>query len=80
VAQSLIDKINEVVHWPATHEQIVAASRHVPDDVVQMVSASGTPEECRAKVAEYVAHGATCPVLYPLGDDVKLMIDTFAVH
>ena len=42
-----------------------------------MVSAAGTPEECRAKVAEYVAHGATCPVLYPLGDDVELMIDTF---
>ncbi|HEY3248015.1 MAG TPA: LLM class flavin-dependent oxidoreductase, partial [bacterium] len=80
VAQSLIDQINAIVQWPATHEQIVAASRYVPDDVVQMVSASGTPEECRTKVGEYVAHGATCPVLYPLGDDVELMIDTFAVH
>ena len=79
VAQSLIDKINEIVDWPATHEEIVRASAFVPDDIVQMVSASGTPEECRAKVAEYIAHGATCPVLYPLGDDVDLMIDTFAV-
>jgi len=43
-----------------------------------MISASGTPDECRAKVAEYVASGATCPILYPLGDDVRLMIDTFA--
>ena len=77
VSQVLIDKINEIVDWPATHEEIVRASQYVPDDVVQMVSASGTPEECRAKVAEYVAHGATCPVLYPLGDDVELMIDTF---
>ena len=33
-----------------------------------------------AKVAEYVANGATCPILYPLGDDVELMIDTFAVR
>ncbi len=78
VSQGLIDKINEIVDWPAMYEEIVKASRFVPDDVVQMVSASGTPEECRAKVAEYVAHGATCPVLYPLGDDVELMIDTFA--
>ena len=30
--------------------------------------------------AEYVANGATCPILYPLGDDVELMIDTFAVR
>lgn len=78
VAQSLIDKINEIVDWPATHEEIVRASALVPDDVVQMVSASGTPQECRAKVSEYITHGATCPVLYPLGDDVELMIDTFA--
>lgn len=77
VSQALIDKINEIVDWPATHEEVVRASQYVPDDVVQMVSASGTPEECRVKVAEYVAHGATCPVLYPLGDDVELMIDTF---
>ena len=25
-----------------------------------------------------MAAGATCPILYPLGDDVELMIDTFA--
>jgi len=43
-----------------------------------MITASGTPRECVAKVEEYVANGATCPILYPLGDDVRLMIDTFA--
>jgi len=32
----------------------------------------------RAKVREYVSAGCTCPVLYPLGHDVRLMIDTFA--
>ena len=31
-----------------------AASKLVPDEVVQMITASGTPDECRAKVAEYV--------------------------
>jgi len=79
VDQRLIDEINKIVDWPATQEEIVRASSLVPDDVVQSVSASGTPDECRAKVAEYVRHGATCPVLYPLGDDVELMIDTFTV-
>ena len=29
-------------------------------------------------MAEYVEHGATCPVLYPLGDDVEAMIDACA--
>jgi 5,10-methylenetetrahydromethanopterin reductase len=43
-----------------------------------MITASGTPDEVRAKVDEYVASGCTCPILYPLADDVHLMIDTFA--
>jgi 5,10-methylenetetrahydromethanopterin reductase len=78
VPASLLDAIGDVLTWPATHEQVVAASKLVPDDIVQMITASGTPDECRAKVAEYVASGCTCPILYPLGDDVRLMIDTFA--
>lgn len=80
VDQSLIDEINAIVDWPATHEEIEKAAALVPDEIVQLVSASGTPEECRAKVAEYIAHGATCPILYPLGDDVEAMIDAFAVE
>jgi 5,10-methylenetetrahydromethanopterin reductase len=80
VPESLLDEIGKVLTWPATHDQVVAASKLVPDDVVQMITASGTPEECRAKVAEYVQRGCTCPILYPLGDDVRLMIDTFAAQ
>jgi 5,10-methylenetetrahydromethanopterin reductase len=56
---------------------VAAAAKLVPDDIVQMITASGSPEECRAKVAEYVEAGCTCPVLYPLGDDVEAMIDAF---
>ena len=78
VPEALLDEIGKVLTWPATHEQVVAASKLVPDDIVQMITASGTAEECRAKVAEYVAAGSTCPILYPLGDDVRLMIDAFA--
>ncbi len=65
VPQALLDEIGEVLTWPATHDQVVAASKLVPDDIVQMITASGTPDEVRAKVDEYVASGCTCPILYP---------------
>ena len=78
VPESLLDEIGQVLTWPATHDQVVAASKLVPDEIVQMITASGTAEECRAKVDEYVARGCTCPILYPLGDDVRAMIDAFA--
>jgi 5,10-methylenetetrahydromethanopterin reductase len=78
VPQELLDEIGQVLTWPATHDEVVAASKLVPDDIVQMITASGTPDEVRAKVDEYVASGCTCPILYPLAPDVHLMIDTFA--
>ncbi len=78
VDESLLEEIGAVLTWPATPEQIEKAMRLVPDDVVQLITASGTPDECRAKVREYVESGCTCPVLYPLGDDVPAMIDAFA--
>lgn len=67
VKQELLDDIAQVLTWPATEEQIEDAMRLVPDDVVQMITASGTPQEVKAKVREYIATGATCPILYPLG-------------
>jgi 5,10-methylenetetrahydromethanopterin reductase len=78
VDPALIEEIGKVLTWPAGPEEIRAAMKLVPDEAVQMISAAGTPDECRAKVEEYIATGATCPILYPLGDDVKLMIDTFS--
>jgi 5,10-methylenetetrahydromethanopterin reductase len=77
VSQELLDEISKVLHWPATEEDVERAMKLVPDDVVQLITASGAPDEVRRKVAEYRANGCTCPILYPLGD-VKMMIDTFA--
>lgn len=79
VSQELLDEINAVLTWPATEEEIERAMELVPDDVVQLITASGTPQECKRKVQEYLQAGATCPILYPLGPDVRLMIDTFAI-
>mgnify|MGYP000467611245 CR=1 FL=1 len=78
VQQEVVDNIQSILGWPATHEQVHQAMKFVPEGLVEHITASGTPEECRAKVHEYLAKGCTCPILYPLGDDVRLMIDTFA--
>jgi 5,10-methylenetetrahydromethanopterin reductase len=78
VAPELLEEIGSILTWPATAEQIEKAMHLVPDEVVQLITASGTADECRAKVREYVEHGCTCPVLYPLGDDVPAMIEAFA--
>ncbi|CAN5872190.1 5,10-methylenetetrahydromethanopterin reductase [soil metagenome] len=78
VGGDLLEEIGRVLTWPATHDEVVAASKLVPDDVVQLLCAAGTPDEVRAKVDEYIDAGCTCPILYPLGPDVRTMIDTFA--
>jgi 5,10-methylenetetrahydromethanopterin reductase len=78
VDQSLLDEIGKVLTWPAGEKEIRRAMKLVPDEVVQLITAAGTPDECRTKVREYVETGCTCPILYPLGDDVPAMIDAFA--
>lgn len=77
VPQSILDRVGSVLTWPASHEQVVAASRFVPDEIVHMLTASGTPAEARQQVAHYMRNGCTCPILYPLGD-VRAMIDAFS--
>ena len=77
VKPETVEKIQAIIGWPATKEQVQQAMHLVPDELVQRITASGTPTEVKAKVREYVDNGATRPILYPLGD-VKLMIDTFA--
>jgi 5,10-methylenetetrahydromethanopterin reductase len=78
VAPEIVTEIQSILGWPATHEQIRAAKHLVPDELILRITASGTPEEARAKVDEYRRSGATCPILYPVGGDVRLLIDTFA--
>jgi 5,10-methylenetetrahydromethanopterin reductase len=76
--QETVKKVQSILGWPATKEQIHEAMQFVPDDLIERITASGTPDEVRKKVEEYHRNGCTCPILYPLGDDVRLMIDTFA--
>ena len=78
VSEEVVKEIQSTLGWPATKEQIKRAKHFVPEELILRISASGTPEEARTKVNEYSKHGCTCPILYPVGGDVKLLIDTFA--
>lgn len=78
VSRDIVEKIQSILGWPATHEQIQKAKHFVPEELIMRITASGTPEEAKAKVQEYINHGCTCPILYPVGGDVKLLIDTFS--
>jgi 5,10-methylenetetrahydromethanopterin reductase len=77
VSEDTVRKVQSILGWPATKEQVRKAMEQVSDELVLGITATGTPEEAVARVSEYVKRGATCPVLYPLGDPF-LMIDTFA--
>lgn len=78
VSEEVVKSIQAILGWPATHEQIEKAKHLVPEDLIHRITASGTPDEAHAKVQEYLKRGATCPILYPVGGDVRLLIDTFA--
>lgn len=78
VSMDIVEKIQSILGWPATHEQILKAKHLVPEELILRITASGTPNEARAKVDEYIKNGCTCPILYPVGGDVNLLIDTFA--
>jgi 5,10-methylenetetrahydromethanopterin reductase len=78
VSQDVVTEIQSILGWPATHEEIEKAKHFVTDELVLRITASGTPEDARSKVKEYLDHGATCPILYSVGGDVRLLIDTFS--
>jgi 5,10-methylenetetrahydromethanopterin reductase len=78
VSDQVVAEIQSILGWPATKEQIRRAKHLVPEALIDNITASGTPDEARTKVNEYRKHGCTCPILYPVGGDVKLLIDTFA--
>jgi 5,10-methylenetetrahydromethanopterin reductase len=78
VSDDVVQEIQSTLGWPATREQINTAMHLVPDELVYKITASGTPDEAKAKVEEYKKRGCTSPILYPVGGNFKLLIDTFA--
>lgn len=78
VDEELIRRVQQIVGWPATEADYARAAQIIPDSVVRDLMAVGTSEECRAKVKEYIEAGVTCPILYPMMDNIKPVIDAFA--
>jgi len=74
----LVERVQEIVGWPATEADYQRAAHLIPDDLVNNLMAVGTADQCRAKVADYIEAGITCPILYPIMDDIKPVIDAFA--
>ena len=74
----LVKRVQEVVGWPATEADYRKAADLIPDSLGRSLMAVGTSHECRDKVAEYIEAGVTCPILYPMMDDVRSVIDAFA--
>ncbi|NTW43379.1 MAG: LLM class flavin-dependent oxidoreductase [Anaerolineaceae bacterium] len=78
VSEELLEKVQAIMSWPATEEDYIKASKVIPDEIVRELMAVGTSQECRKKVREYVDAGVTCPILYPMMDDIKPVVDAFA--
>ncbi len=78
VSEELLEKVQSIMGWPATEEDYIKASKVIPDEVVRNIMAVGTTKECQEKVAQYIDAGVTCPILYPMMDDIKPVIDAFA--
>jgi 5,10-methylenetetrahydromethanopterin reductase len=77
VSKDLVAEIQSILGWPATYDQIQRAKHLVSDELVQRITASGTPAEARAKVDEYRRRGATCPILYDVCGNPQLLVETF---
>ena len=76
--EELLEQVQSIMGWPATEEDYIKASKIIPEDIVRNIMAVGTSKECRSKVKEYVDAGVTCPILYPMMDDIKPVVDAFA--
>ncbi len=78
VSEELLAKVQAIMGWPATEEEYARAAAVIPDDVTRQLMAVGTSDECRAKVKEYIDAGVTCPILFPMMDDIRPVVDAFA--
>jgi 5,10-methylenetetrahydromethanopterin reductase len=53
-----------------------AAAAHIDDEVVDYLTVSGTPAECRRKIEAYRAGGLQMPILFPLDPNLQMAIET----
>jgi 5,10-methylenetetrahydromethanopterin reductase len=79
VSEDLIAEVQRIMGgWPAKPGGIERAAEIVPDDVVRMITASGTVSDVVAKVKEYIEHGCTSPLLLPLSGNVEYVVKSIS--
>jgi 5,10-methylenetetrahydromethanopterin reductase len=79
VSEDLIRDVQERMGgWPAKPGGIERAAEIVPDDVVRMLTASGSPDDCRKKIHEYMHAGCKSPLLLPLSGNVEYVVKALA--
>ena len=75
VSEDLIREVQERMGgWPAKPGGIEKASEIVPDEVVRLITASGTPADCEKKIREYMAAGCTSPLLLLLSHNIEYAV------
>jgi 5,10-methylenetetrahydromethanopterin reductase len=68
IDEGLLKEIRNIIGWPIDKSKVNEAKHLVPDDVVQKLTAVGTPNECFEACMAYVKSGATMPIVYPVCD------------
>ena len=70
--EALIQQVRAAFH----QEGPEAAAAYIDDEVVESLTASGTPAECRRKIEAYRAAGVQLPILFPVDPNVHMAIET----
>ena len=72
VSEEVIQNVHDAMGgWPPKEGGIEEAMSLVGDDIVDLLSAAGTPTMCRDRVQEYLDAGASYPVLCPLTPNIR---------
>jgi len=76
---AFLDRLNEMMGgWPARPGGVEAAMELVGDDIVDRLAISGTPDECRGRLHEWVDAGASYPIIVPITSNYDEMANALA--
>lgn len=76
---AFLDRLNEMMGgWPARPGGVEAAMELVGDDIVDRLTISGTPDECRGRLHEWVDAGASYPIIVPITSNYDEMANALA--
>jgi hypothetical protein len=73
-----MDDIAGIVDAHPGPEALRLVEEIIDEKTVRLLTASGTVNDCRAKVEEYVASGCTLPILCLEHGDYRELIDSFS--